>query len=550
MKIKQYVAFALIGLALGACNKPERGEDPTTVEPEGKMVSTRLAINVPNSIRTYAPGDTDPNATGDEIVANYIDVFIYDDGGSYSLTYYRFLPTAPLGNATPSEGFFNYNTDGDQFLTADFDVREGKKLVYVGINLPDLIVERLKTGYYVNEIYEKDNLIDELIEEQELGGSAEVAFFNTSIVKHNIGDPDGTTGPLIDDGLDIAVNVSRLVAKIVVDVDQTDSWDINGGTILASSLEFAIGQRNNQMFVSPLVDGNGNGGADPNYTVLSINDVVTASTLHPAIQKLQFVTAGDLGDYIPVNSEDPDPKDGTNTNMRYTTENTSELYRHQDVTYVSVRAKFIPHRYNDVDPDNGTLPDDGSLNNTTEISDGFYAVFTGEPDGDDALGVRYFDNIIDARAFVTGVYYTTEVLSGTTITPSVDPEYDEAAVAGESDHYIFFYEDSWCYYRIYLNTAGNYNILRNTVHTATIEGINYLGTTQRDAVPGGYEDPRVLTGGRGTPIYPGDWFPNKLPNTPVLPTAQISPIPLMEGLSVEIEMENWDPVDEGSVDVY
>ena len=546
MKIKQYAAFALIGLALSACNKPG-GEGPDVVEPEGKLVKAKLAISIPKSVRTYAlPGAGDALATDDEIHANHIDVFIYDDGGSYALKYERFTrATVDFDSSTdPADGEFKNQNDAGAYVTGEFDVREGKKLVYVGINLPDLIVERLKTGYYVNEIYEQTNLIDELVNEIEAAGSGQVAFFNTAIVRHNIGDPDGG-GPLIDDGLDISVSVSRLVAKVVVGVDQATSWDVNGGTIAASSLYFAIGQRNNQMFVSPLV-----GGADPNYLASTIPNVLAASALHPTIQKLQFVTVGDPGDYIQVNGLTPDAGDGANTNMRYATENTSDEYRHQDVTYVSVRAKFIPHRYNDVDPVTGELPDDGTANNTAELTleDGFYAVFTGDPDGDDALGVRYFDNIADARAFVIGTYFTGQV--GVAIVESTDPTFDEDAPDTDSDHYIFFYEDSWCYYRIYLNSVGDYDILRNTVYLATITGINYIGTTKRDAVPGGYEDPTILTGGRGTPTYPGDWFPNNLPGFPILPTAQISPTPMMEDLNVTITVEDWDDVDEGNVDVY
>lgn len=527
MKIKQYVAFALIGLALGGCNKPG-GDDPDVIDPEGELVKAKLAISVPRSVRTYAPGDTDPLATDDEIVANTIDVFIYDDGGSYALTYYRFAPTAPLGTAEPAAGFFNYNGTGDQFLTADFDVREGPKLVYVGVNLPDFIVDRLKTGYYINEIYEQTDLIDLLTEEIETTGSAEVAFFNTAIVEHDV----------TADGAAIPVSVSRLVAKVVVMADGADgaSWDVNGGTV--SDLEFAIGQRNNQMFVSPLV-----GGADPNFLASTIVNVSTSSTLHPAIQKLQFVRPSD---YIPINGLLADAGDGAATNMRYATENTSEEYRHQDVTYVSIRAKFIPHRLG-ADADTGTLPDDGTGDNSTEIPGGFYAVFTGDPTGDDALGVRYFSDINNARGFVTGAYFVDQV--GSAITASTSPVYDDAAVVGESDHYIFFYEDSYCYYRIYLNPnlrsdgdpgtgTGNYNILRNTVYLATITGVNYIGTTRPNSLPGSYEN-HLTNIGRGTPTWPGAWFPNPLPNTPVLPTAQIDPLDLFTGLSAGITLDDW-----------
>lgn len=526
MKIKHYLAFALIASALGSCKK-SGGENPDTVDPEGKMAKANLTISIPKSIRTYAPGDTDPLATNDEIVANTIDVFIYDDGGSYALTYYRFDPADDLQDI-PAAGEFAYNAGGTQFITADFDVREGPKLVYVGINLPSFIVDRLKTGYYVNEIYEQTDLVDLLADEIESGGSAEVAFFNTAIVKQDINADDLPT---------IAVSVSRLVAKVVVRADGATAaaWDVSGGTV--SDFAFAIGQRNNQLFVSPLVNGE-----DPNYSAATIPNVSAVSSINTGIQKLQFVRTSD---YISANDLTADAGDGTSTNMRYTTENTSAGYRHQDVTYVSIRAKFIPHRLG-ADADTGTLPDDGTGYNTSEIAGGFYAVFTGEPTGEDALGVRYFGTLEDARDFVTGAYFTG--MAGA-ITESSGPGYDEDALAGESDHYIFFYENSYCYYRIYLNPnlrsdgeagtgTGNYNILRNTVYLATITGVNYIGTTRPNSLPGSYENHLTNTG-RGTPTWPGAWFPNALPNTPVLPTQQISPLDLFTGLNVGITLEDW-----------
>src|SRR5690606_10467924 len=122
MKIKQYAAFALMGLALSACNKPG-GEDPDVVEPEGEMVNMRLAIKMPKSVRTYAPGDDDDHATPQEIRANRVDVFIYDNGGGYALTHYPFT-TLSATPATPGEGEFGF--DNDDFLTGNFEVREGE----------------------------------------------------------------------------------------------------------------------------------------------------------------------------------------------------------------------------------------------------------------------------------------------------------------------------------------------------------------------------------------------------------------------------------------
>ena len=498
------------------------------------MVKTKLSIAIPKSIRTYAPGDGDAYATEEEKKANTIDVFIYENGGSYALTYYHFKPNDPAGptTGTVADGEFGLNNpEATHFVTADFDVRQGPKLVYVGINLPTFIVNRLRTGYFVNEIFQQTDLINELVTGALATGSGELAFFNTEIVEHEVDADDE----------DIAVSVSRLVAKMIVMAQDGDdditagndaSWDVNGGTV--SSLEFAIGQRNNQMFVSPLVSN-----ADPNYVNDSIPNVGATST--PGnIRKLQAV---DINDYLVVNDIGASTTSSA-THIRYATENTSANYRHRDVTYVSIRAKFIPHRLGG-DPATGKIPDDGSTYNTDEIAGGFYAVFTGDPEGDDGIGVRYFaaNDLEGARNFVMGAYFRALAPD---LTDRVVGDFVANAEDKYSDHYIHFYANSHCYYRIYLNPAGNYNILRNTVYLATITGVNYIGTTDPDHLPGSI----VYSNGKGTPTYPGAWFPNNLPHLPVTDGDQIDPLDSMTGLSVRIELTPWDDVEDDDVVVY
>src|SRR5690606_14164334 len=121
----------------------------------------RLAISIPKSIRTYAPdqlGTTDQYATDDEMTAERMDVFVYDNGGSYAVQHFEFDDYAGSVSGTPTaelvDGQFAINNGSNTFLTAKFDVWEGVKLVYVGINLPDFIVSRLAMGYYVHEVFE------------------------------------------------------------------------------------------------------------------------------------------------------------------------------------------------------------------------------------------------------------------------------------------------------------------------------------------------------------------------------------------------------------
>src|SRR5690606_13249504 len=120
-----------------------------------------------------------------------------------------------------------------------FQVREGDKLVYVGINLPALIRDRLSTGYYVNEIFEDPDLLSQLITPNATAnGSAVVPFFSSSrdvnVKFDNVQDGVTTT-------LDVTVN--RLVSKVIVTTGggstSTAFDDVSGGTL--TNFEFAIG---------------------------------------------------------------------------------------------------------------------------------------------------------------------------------------------------------------------------------------------------------------------------------------------------------------------
>lgn len=496
MKIKQYAAFALMGLALGACQKPG-GEDPDVVEPEGELVKVQLAIKMPRSIRTYAPGDGDPNATVEEKMVNDVDVFIYNNGGSYSVVHKEYTPGGP-------ELIVQGTAPNEYWVTEDIELTEGPKLVYVGINLPDFIRDRLATGYYVNETFQRTDLITELLEGTTGGGSSIVPFFNESIVNFDAGTD---VGP-------IEVKASRLVSKIVVMAEDPDndlsngnnaSWDVNGGTV--SNFEFAIGQRNNQMFVSPLVSFR-----DPNFdegTGTGTLNSILAGGSGPVLSEVAE------SDYKVVNDVLADVSSSA-TNMLYAPENTTESAWHQDVTYVSIKAQFTPHRLDDLDGAPGTP------------GQTFYAVFTGEATGDDALGVRYFSDRAEAETFTAGSYFR-DLFN--------DP--NDFTAPGD---YVHEYENGECYYRIYLDPdasgGGNsYDVLRNTIYQATISGVNYIGTVAPDIVPGTDK----------TPTHPGEPVPTYL-NFPVDPASPIT-TPNTHDIATRIEIVPWGEV-EDSYELY
>lgn len=490
MKIKQYVAFALMGLALGACKKPG-GEGPDVVEPEGEMAELKISFTLPDIIQTYA-GETDPNATDEETAIDHVDVFVYDDGDGFGLTHAHFGVGAGAGNFSS----LGPGTPNAYQANSTISVRTGQKQIYVGINLPATIVGRLKEGHYVNEVFSSDEFVNAV--------NGSVAFFNGDI------DDDGTgeskhiytiteAGPNT-----VSIDVKRLVAKIIVRQEAgLLSTPVSGGNI--TGLDFTIGQRNSVAHILPLVHKSGDNPVDPNY--------INGSAIGPfALQTVASILANptfrsDAGDpltsiytYQPVNTTAV----AVNVaNKVYAPDNTVEPNaQYRDATYVSVRAKFEPIQW-----DNDFVTDPPAADGT------FYAVFTGNDD-EDGIGQRYFTTQAAADAFLT------------------DP--DNADIVGNRVH---TYDEGYCYYRIYLNPNDNYHILRNTIYDATITTINVIGT----------EDPDDLPGSEFTPTHPGGNVP--VVNPAVQEADDIVSV-VRSPLTTTVNMVVWTTDDDTEYELY
>src|SRR5690606_16200000 len=107
MKIIQYAAFALLVLSLAACNKPDVGDgaDGPGSE-EGKTGKLKLSFALPNKITTYAGND--PNSTEAEATISTVDVFVYEDGGSFALDYFP-LTDADFARVGPGTSTNQYS---------------------------------------------------------------------------------------------------------------------------------------------------------------------------------------------------------------------------------------------------------------------------------------------------------------------------------------------------------------------------------------------------------------------------------------------------------
>lgn len=500
MKNKTMLILALVMLSLAACKKTpdaEPGSEPGSVQ-EGKNANLKLKIKQSRGLQTYAPGDL--NATDAEVTVSRVDVFIFDDGAPYGLIHKFFDQPAdiyvdPLD--IPNSGLKSLDL---------LNVKTGKKRIYVAINLTNAVVTRLVDNYaYLTDGITfnsgsapyNDRLFQHLV-----GAAATPSSNDASVVMFNTTDFDGTpTNVLtivenpVSPQNEITVDVSRMVAKVAVKTDAALNLSIPGGTL--SNLRFTSGQTNNRLHLAPLRQFR-----DANWNTFQASDF----NLHAIDVGFQPYANGVIN---PANDAWADfDFELATTPKVYLPENTSQAHRHNEVSYISLRATFTPT--DDGEPLGfGTTP---TVTGTFPAGT-FYAVFSNDVGSvstpTPGIAVHYFPVLADANAYA-------------------------ATHSGE----VLTYTGGFCYYRIYLNPNGNgtttgnqYDILRNVFYKVNITRINTIGTTLPDHIPGS----------NGTPGYPGGTVVAE--NPAVVATDVISP-PKNADIVSTITIADWVSVEE------
>jgi len=421
MNMKKYAVIALAAVTFAACKK---NNDNEAIGAAGTGIDTKLLLTVtaPKGVATYAAGDE--NATDAEIKVNTIDVFIYDDGAPFGLVSHTQI--------TGDESIYETGTSNIKKQTVA--AKTGNKQVFVGVNLSSAIVAKL-TANYANMNTALDAEMSTLV-----NTDGSVAMFNESITKVNV--TENTTTNIV------TVPVSRLVAKATVRSGQSLSLaGIAGGTL--SDLNYSVGQANTKQFIAPLINFK-----DPNWLAAAL----TNTDLN-AVSTADFKA---VNDYAVTN---------LNQNKQYFPENTSSEHQYNQVTFLSVRAKFTPT----------------ALTGTSPSVDGtFYAVFTN-------AGVYYFGALAEAQTYATANNGAAPIT----------------------------YANGYAYYRLYLNPDGStmgegkYDVLRNVYYHATITKINGLGTPGENQVDGEAGTP----GNPGAPLDPS----NPLnPTDPIAPATKVN----------------------------
>lgn len=412
MSMKKYALIALAGLTLAACKKQGGEINPVNPE-EGKDASLSLSITSAANIGTYASTTGSDGGTANESKVNTVDVFLYSEEGSLTPAGYERFSGADANLSTPKK----------------IKTKTGRKRVYIGINLPQSLVDLLKAGYSGMENPQPVNM-------QQLATPNDgVMMFSQSVTSLDIKEGD-------DPANKVTIPVSRLLAKAgVLKGNNLSLTDIQGGTV--SDLQYTVGQRNKQILVGQLYDFK-----DANWAY--INPFKTG-------------TSGDLTDEYQANftgvlNSDYKTVDASNTANNllktvYIPENTTELPAPTQVTYIQVRAKFTP-----------TKLEGGATAN----ADGTFYVMFGQIGSNDALHQLYFTTkaAADAEAAL--------------------PKYNNGTTQRSV---VLTYNQGYCYFRLYLNEdqvagATKLGILRNTFFKAQITKINGLGTPIEGQIPG------------------------------------------------------------------
>lgn len=293
-----YSRFLALLLALGVSSCSSGGdEDEGHLFPGFKPeASFSLTIGSP---KTYADV-SEMEGTADETKFNTVDVFVFEPSNASTVLTHQTLTKSQFTETPAGSGVWKLN-EKDLIVT-----ESGKKNIYVGLNLPETMVDHLKTNGVSGE--------QEITALTELKGKCGIAMFSDEVVLKDL---------KMNEVNNINVSVSRLLAKAVFFDKLPEKTSLYGGQV--KLLGFAVSNVNKKLFVLPKTDFQ-----DPNYTLSLPTDFLHISQT-PAV----------VDDYQPFNTDE----DLLNARGVYMTENTSEfgaVQRHW--TYGVIKAAYIPEK--------------------------------------------------------------------------------------------------------------------------------------------------------------------------------------------------------------
>lgn len=404
---KNFKSFALMAaftaVGLSSCSSDDiDGQSPIN---EGETTNIALSITSPKTYGTPQAG------TAAESAVSTVDVFVYDAAG-FLKDYKNFLASS----FTEASGVWT--------STTIMPTTTGAKQVYVAINLPAALAATLSgvTMGTMSNVAQALSVSDV--------ATAGAFIMSSDVVAATFAAWDGTgTIPAANA---VAVSVKRLASKFTLEEKATlNLANIDGGTL--SNVQFAVGQINLSTFVPQKVVANIV--QDPNFAA-------------PATAGAGLSGVPATADYIAINGS------GVAINAlaaKYALENTNDNTLAGNLTYISVRAGFVPTQV--MTGAAGSM----TLNANANGLGDFYCIRTN-------VGNVYFNTLADATTYC-GDY----------------------ALNASTD--IIKYTDGLCYYTVYVNKNNTYNVFRNDFYQAKVDNILGLGDNKEGPV-----DPDIKVG--------------------------------------------------------
>ena len=419
------ITAAALVMGFASCSKEIQQDGPNgPVVAEGKATTMQVAITFPTDSKTKNNTTYDNNATPNEAKVNTVDVFIYTGSGAFS-SHTRLLPNDFEDVAQAS--------DSDKYVgKTEIATTTGTKIVFVGINLPQKVVDACKSqpGSAIA------STVHTLTHEEMLGaGHTSFIMFSKTGVQQVFVEKSPTTSNLV------TVECERMVAKVTIET--ADDVDVSALPGTLSDLKFTINNFNLKFF---LLQGAAPLYKDPNwaqgyYTASDFEQRSSHNHWYDVLDRKVFGKP-DITDYQAL----------------YPPENTSEAKRKKEITRAVVRGAFIP----DVITKQGATATEFVLDDNHGITtpQTFYAITISALEG-----TFFFDNATTAFNFANANRDKDNNLPQT-----------------------FMYEDGLCYWHVYLNKnpqnlVNRWDILRNDFYRCVITKISNIGRPTPDLDP-------------------------------------------------------------------
>ena len=380
---------------------------------DGKPTTMELTISFKKPAATRATVDANANVAETEVKT--VTVFIFD-ATSNLLVDKESLTAADFTYSGTGGDFYEYTA------TSHIPTTTGAKIIYVGVNLPTLLdislgqpVATVKSTAVAASI---TDLVDPTTTATTGLGFSMFSAADVTATFVEVGNANWGTANTVN------VQVDRFAAKVAIQASSSISYIPASNDGLLSNVEFAIMQSYKKLYRFKYVDGT---------TVKSPNWLHTAYNM----SDYEDLTAVTNHAYVAMNAS------GIVNNQlaaRYAMENTGENIRlEKEATYASIKANFAPNMFLDGD---GLSKGTNGLPPTTT----FWIVSTND-------GVKNFFNVSSEA----DDYMLLPVIVGKAPVKS-DP-----------------YTNGVCYYNLFLNPDGGYDVIRNNFYKATVSGFLSVG---------------------------------------------------------------------------